>query len=52
MPYLNTNDADNIISKGYRVVFGNNSSSDFEKDAFKLKCQFIWKNKKIIKLKT
>ncbi len=52
VPYLNINDADHIISKGYRVVFGNNLSSDFEKDAFKLKCQFIWKNKKIIKLNT
>ena len=52
VPYLNINDADYIISKGYRVVFGNNLSSDFEKDAFKLKCQFIWKNKKIIKLNT
>ncbi len=52
VPYLNINDADHIISRGYRVVFGNNLSSDFEKDAFKLKCQFIWKNKKIIKLNT
>ncbi len=52
IPYLNINDAENIIDKGYRVVFGNNLSTDFEKDAFKLKCQFIWKNKKIIKLET
>ena len=50
VPYLNINDADYIISKGYRVVFGNNFTSDLKKDALKLKCQFIWENKKIVKL--
>ncbi len=50
MPYFNINDADKIISKGYRVVFGNNLSADFQKDAYNLKCQFIWENKKIVKL--
>ena len=50
VPYLNINDADHIISKGYRVVFGNNSTFDQKKDAFNLKCQFIWENKKIVKL--
>ena len=50
VPYLNINDADQIISKGYRVVFGNNLTSDLKKDAFNLKCQFIWENKKIVKL--
>ena len=52
VPYLNINDADHIISKGYRVVFGNNLTSDLKKDAFNLKCQFIWENKKIVKLET
>ena len=50
VPYLNINDADHIISKGYRVVFGNNLTSDQKKDAFNLKCHFIWENKKIVKL--
>ena len=50
VPYLDINDADHIISKGYRVVFGNNLTSDPKKDAFNLKCQFIWENKKIVKL--
>ena len=50
VPYLNIKDADQIISKGHRVVFGNNLTSDQKKDAFNLKCQFIWENKKIIKL--
>lgn len=52
VPYLNINDADYIISKGYRVVFGNNFTSDLKKDALKLKCQFIWENKKIVKLES
>ncbi|GIS09459.1 MAG: ATP phosphoribosyltransferase regulatory subunit [Alphaproteobacteria bacterium] len=52
VPYLNINDADHIISKGYRVVFGNNLTSDLKKDALNLKCQFIWENKKIVKLET
>ncbi len=52
VPYLNINDADSIISKGYRVVFGNDFTSDLKKDALKLKCQFIWENNKIIKLET
>ena len=50
VPYLDINDADHIISKGYRVVFGNNLSTDLKKDAFSLNCQFIWENKKIVKL--
>ncbi len=50
IPYLNINAADTIIGKGYRVVFGNNLSDDFEKEALNLKCQFIWKNNTIVKL--
>ena len=50
VPYLNINDADQIISKGYRVVFGNEFTPDLKKDAFNLKCDFIWENKKIVKL--
>ncbi len=50
VPYLNINDADHIISKGYRIVFGNNLSPDLKKDAVSLNCQFIWENKKIVKL--
>ena len=46
VPCLNINDADQIISKGYRVVFGNNLTSDLKKEAFNLKCQFIWENKR------
>jgi len=52
VPYLNINDADQIINKGYRVVFGNNLNPDIKQDALNLKCQFIWENKKITKLET
>ena len=44
VPYLNINDADQIINKGYRVVFGNNLNPDIKQDALNLKCQYIWKN--------
>ena len=52
LPYLNINDADQIINKGYRVIFGNNLNTDIRQDALNLKCQFIWENKKIVKLET
>ena len=51
VPYLNINDADHIISKGYKVVFGNKLISDLKKDAFDLKCQFIWEDNNIVRLK-
>ena len=50
VPHLNINDADKVISNGYRVVFGNNLNTDFEKDALNLKCQYIWQNDSIVKL--
>ncbi len=52
VPYLNINDADQIINKGYRVVFGNSLNSDIKQDALSLKCRYIWKNRKIVKLET
>ncbi len=52
VPYINIDDANFIIDKGYRVVFGNNLVNDFEKDALHLKCKFIWKNNTIVKLET
>ena len=50
IPYLNMKDADEIIKKGYRIVFGSVSSSGFEKEALKMKCKYIWKNNTILKL--
>ena len=43
-------DADEIINKGYRIVFGSVSSSDFQKEAMEMKCKYIWKNNTIVKL--
>ena len=52
IPYLNMKDADEIIKKGYRVVFGSVSNSEFEKEALEMKCKYIWKDNIIVKLKT
>ena len=52
IPYLNMKDADEIIKKGYRVVFGSVSNSEFEKEASKMKCKYIWKDNIILKLKS
>ncbi|MDC3172716.1 ATP phosphoribosyltransferase regulatory subunit [Alphaproteobacteria bacterium] len=52
IPYLNMKDADEIIKKGYRVVFGSVSNSDFEKEASEMKCKYIWKDNNILRLKS
>ena len=52
IPYLDMKDADEIIKKGYRVVFGSVSNSEFEKEASEMKCKYIWKDNTILKLKS
>ena len=52
IPYLNMKDADDIIKKGYRIVFGSVSSSEFEKEASEMNCKYIWKDNTILKLKS
>ena len=52
IPYINMKDADEIIKKGYRIVFGTVSSSAFEKEALEMKCKYVWKNNTIVKLKS
>ena len=52
IPYLNMKDADEIIKKGYRIVFGSVSNSEFEKEASEMKCKYIWKDNTILKLKS
>ena len=52
IPYLNMKDAEEIIKKGYRVVFGSVSNSEFEKEASEMKCKYIWKDNIISKLKS
>jgi ATP phosphoribosyltransferase regulatory subunit len=50
IPYLNMAEADNIIQKGFKVIFGSDITNDFDKEAVQLKCQYIWKNKTLVKL--
>ena len=52
IPYLNMKDADEIIKKGYRIVFGSVANSEFEKEASEMKCKYIWKDNTILKLKS
>ena len=52
IPYLNMKDADDIIKKGYRIVFGSVSNSEFEKEALEMNCKYIWKDNTILKLKS
>ena len=52
IPYLNMKDADEIIKKGYRIVFGSVSNSEFEKEASEMNCKYIRKDNTILKLKS
>ena len=52
IPYLNMKDADEIIKKGYRIVFGSVANSEFEKEASEMNCKYIWKDNTILKLKS
>jgi len=52
VPYLNMDDAQIIIQKGYKVVFGTNSDINFEKEASEMRCEYIWKNNQIVKLRS
>ena len=52
IPYLNMKDADEIIKKGFRIVFGSVSNSEFEKEASEMNCKYIWKDNTILKLKS
>ncbi len=52
IPYLNMNDAEEIIKKGYRIVFGSVSNFEYEKEASEMNCKYIWKDNTILKLKS
>ena len=52
IPYLNMDDAQTIIQKGYKVVFGTDSDINFEKEASEMRCEYIWKNNQIVKLRS
>ena len=50
IPYLNMVEADNLIQKGFKVIFGSTLTNNFDQEAIQLKCQYIWKNNTIVKL--
>ena len=43
-------DADLIIQKGYRVVFGSELNPNMEKEASEMKCKYVWKNNRIVEI--
>ena len=52
IPNLSISDADEIIKKGYNIVFGSSFSVDKDKEAIEMGCQYIWEKNTINKLKT
>ena len=52
IPKFNMKDAQNLINKGYNVVFGTNSNINIEEQALEMGCQFIYKNNLVTKLES
>ncbi len=50
VPHFNMNEAELIIQKGYRVVFGSEQNPNIEKEASKMKCTHVWKNNLIVEI--
>ncbi len=50
IPFLNINDANSIIKKGYDIIFGISGINNIEQEAHKMGCKYIWKNKAILEL--
>ena len=50
VPDFNMNDAELIIQKGYRVVFGSGQNPNIDKEAFKMKCTHVWKDNRIVEI--
>ena len=50
IPYLNMVEANNVIQKGFKVIFGTTLTNNFDQEAIQLKCKYIWKNNTIVKL--
>jgi ATP phosphoribosyltransferase regulatory subunit len=50
IPFLNINDANDLIKKGYDVIFGTSLNFNIEQEAHKMGCKYIWKNETIIEL--
>ena len=50
VPFLNINDANSIINKGYDIIFGTRENDNVEQEAHEMGCKYIFKNETIIEL--
>ena len=50
VPFLNINDANRIINKGYDIIFGTRENDNVEQEAHEMGCKYIFKNETIIEL--
>ena len=50
VPFLNINDANSIINKGYDIIFGTRENDNIEQEAHEMGCKYIFKNETIIEL--
>ena len=50
VPFLNINDANSIINRGYDIIFGTRENDNVEQEAHEMGCKYIFKNETIIEL--
>lgn len=50
VPFLNINDANSIINKGYDIIFGTRENDNVKQEAHEMGCKYIFKNETIIEL--
>ena len=50
VPFLNINDANSIIDKGYDIIFGTRENDNVKQEAHEMGCKYIFKNETIIEL--
>jgi ATP phosphoribosyltransferase regulatory subunit len=50
VPFLDINDANSIINKGYDIIFGTRENDNVEQEAHEMGCKYIFKNETIIEL--
>ena len=50
VPFLNINDANSIIDKGYDIIFGTRENDNVEQEAHEMGCKYIFKNETIKQL--
>ena len=50
VPFLDINDANSIINKGYDIIFGTRENDNVEQEAHEMGCKYIFKNRTILEL--